>query len=225
MDRGLKILMAAGILLGGIMVASLFRHRMPRSAPPLADSYEQLVLRERIAPQVAGQTASDPPTARIGPDPVASHPVGKAGRSGTTLTGMGPGEPPPALARRYPSFREGSGSRWGTSMGLGLPRLDRSDQSPRTHKIVDGDTLGGLAERYLGNADRFLEIYEANRDLLPSPEVLPIGVELRIPPGRIEAASTPDLTSPRPLVPVPAGSAPLHDSPAASGDNGSSGAP
>ena len=61
------------------------------------------------------------------------------------------------------------------------PDSQRADEPVRTHKIVDGDTLADLAERYLGDADRYLEIYEANRDLLPSPGVLPIGVEIRLP--------------------------------------------
>jgi nucleoid-associated protein YgaU len=49
------------------------------------------------------------------------------------------------------------------------------------HRIVDGDTLAGLAQRYLGSSARFREIYDANRDQLPGPDLLPIGVEVRIP--------------------------------------------
>lgn len=55
-------------------------------------------------------------------------------------------------------------------------------QRPKTHKIVDGDTLEALAQLYLGDSSRSMEIYWANQDLLPGPEVLPIGVELEIPP-------------------------------------------
>jgi nucleoid-associated protein YgaU len=58
-----------------------------------------------------------------------------------------------------------------------------------------------LAERYLGDADRYLEIYEANRDLLPSPEVLPIGARLKI-PRRREGRAPADRGLQRPLVPV-----------------------
>lgn len=49
------------------------------------------------------------------------------------------------------------------------------------HRIADGDTLSGLAQRYLGSSKRFTEIFFANRDRLASPDLLPIGVELRIP--------------------------------------------
>jgi hypothetical protein len=53
--------------------------------------------------------------------------------------------------------------------------------APLEHKIADGDTLSNLAERYLGRADRYLEIYELNRPVLASPDLLPIGVTLKIP--------------------------------------------
>ena len=49
------------------------------------------------------------------------------------------------------------------------------------HRIRDGDTLSGLARRYLGSRDRYREIYDANRDRLKNPDLLPIGVEIRIP--------------------------------------------
>lgn len=49
------------------------------------------------------------------------------------------------------------------------------------HRLIDGDELRTLAERYLGSAERWREIFEANRDVLEDPEVLPLGVELSIP--------------------------------------------
>jgi LysM repeat protein len=52
----------------------------------------------------------------------------------------------------------------------------------RTHRVVDGDTLAKLAARYLGSSDRYGEIFAANRPLLSTPDLLPIGVELVIPP-------------------------------------------
>jgi hypothetical protein len=52
---------------------------------------------------------------------------------------------------------------------------------PRTHVVVDGDSLERLAGRYLDDSSRANEIYEANRELLASPDLLPIGAELVIP--------------------------------------------
>ena len=55
------------------------------------------------------------------------------------------------------------------------------EHGPRTHIIVDGDSLQKLAGRYLDDSRRSNEIYEANRELLASPDLLPIGAELVIP--------------------------------------------
>ncbi len=54
---------------------------------------------------------------------------------------------------------------------------------PQTHVVRDGDTLEGLAEYYLGDPERAIDIFEENRHLLPSPHLLPIGAELSLPPG------------------------------------------
>jgi nucleoid-associated protein YgaU len=59
---------------------------------------------------------------------------------------------------------------------------------PRMHIVVDGDSLERLASRYLSDPRRGREIYELNRDKLSSPDLLPIGVELKI-PDRVVAAS------------------------------------
>ena len=67
-------------------------------------------------------------------------------------------------------------------MAAPRPAATRLEESVRVHRIVDGDTLASLARRYLGDAARAGEIFEANRDVLPSPEALPIGAAVRIPP-------------------------------------------
>ena len=56
--------------------------------------------------------------------------------------------------------------------------------STRPHVVRDGDSLEDLAERYLGSRSRWNEIYEANRELLSNPELLPIGKTLQIPRSR-----------------------------------------
>ena len=58
------------------------------------------------------------------------------------------------------------------------PRRRRAVQ---THTIVDGDSLSSIAARYLGTPERYLEIYDANRERLPAPDLLPLGVRLLIP--------------------------------------------
>ncbi|MCG8586621.1 MAG: LysM peptidoglycan-binding domain-containing protein [Pirellulales bacterium] len=55
---------------------------------------------------------------------------------------------------------------------------------PRVRIVVDGDSLRSLAKRYLGDSDRYMEIYEANRDVLTSPDLLVIGMKLKIPTAK-----------------------------------------
>ena len=85
-------------------------------------------------------------------------------------------------ADSYPETNPPPSSQWGVSMDLVMPVTTATDDEPRRHKIVDGDTLPALAERYLGSAARANEIFDANRDVLPDPELLPIGAKLKIPP-------------------------------------------
>jgi len=54
-------------------------------------------------------------------------------------------------------------------------------QAERRHVVAEGETLFGLAVRYYGDGDRFVELYRANRRVLPSPDALSPGTELLIP--------------------------------------------
>jgi len=56
------------------------------------------------------------------------------------------------------------------------------EKPARLHIVRDGDTLERLARRYLGDADRYREIYAMNAEKLISPEVLPLGAKIKIPP-------------------------------------------
>ena len=51
----------------------------------------------------------------------------------------------------------------------------------REHRVRDGDSLESIAEKYLGNPLYAEAIYRANRSLLDSPDLLPIGSKLVIP--------------------------------------------
>jgi hypothetical protein len=47
--------------------------------------------------------------------------------------------------------------------------------------VQSGDTLSAVASKTLGSARKYEEIYEANRDVLATPDSLRIGMKLRIP--------------------------------------------
>jgi len=53
--------------------------------------------------------------------------------------------------------------------------------APRQHTVAEGDTLYGLAERYYGDGERFVDIYQSNRAVLKRPDRLDVGIVLVIP--------------------------------------------
>ena len=98
------------------------------------------------------------------------------------------GEPVPAgIVRPYPPSPLPSGT-----MRAAPARPAGRTTEPtgaRRHTVREGDTLFSLARGYYGDAERFGEIYRANRDVLQEPDPLPVGAELVIPgPASVEPA-------------------------------------
>ena len=62
-------------------------------------------------------------------------------------------------------------------------RYDTKESPARVvmHRIVDGDSLKKLAERYLHDESRYVEIFQANQHLLVQEDLLPLGERLLIP--------------------------------------------
>ena len=51
------------------------------------------------------------------------------------------------------------------------------------HTVASGDTLSKLAKAYLGDAGRYMDIFNANKDKLSNPDQINVGQKLNI-PGR-----------------------------------------
>jgi nucleoid-associated protein YgaU len=49
------------------------------------------------------------------------------------------------------------------------------------YEIVSGDTLGGIAKKFYGNASQYVRIFEANRDIIDDPNKIYPGQKIRIP--------------------------------------------
>jgi len=172
----MKLAAAAAVLLVGLGVALLFRHESSEGEHAAPPAREQLLLKPQQRPDSLPSLAW-PPGARSpgdqpsGPRPTVLRPQTEDGAPPTP--GHNPAESTPEAT-----------SRWGTSRGMSMEMLlprHNPPEGPRTHRIVDGDSLPALAERYLGSADRYPELFEANREVLSSPDVLPIGTRLLIP--------------------------------------------
>jgi len=60
-------------------------------------------------------------------------------------------------------------------------RIPEQTAAAVTHTVVSGDTLGKIAKKYLGDASRYPEIFEANKHQLSSPDAISVGQVLAIP--------------------------------------------
>ncbi len=52
---------------------------------------------------------------------------------------------------------------------------------PRTHVVRKGDTMISLARQYYGDPDKWTVIRDANREAVPNPDTMAVGVRLVIP--------------------------------------------
>ena len=172
--RKTRFLVVAAILTGGALAALPFRQPARIGVQMAASTVADITIRrkdvtalvsphEEFSPAIGLGHASTPVVELSGPVP-----------AGPDLDGLGP---PPELPTRFmPVSRREPVAPW------------RPDPPPkeavwRKHRLVDGDNLEALAERYLGSRERAREIFEANQSVLPARDLLPIGKTIRIPPA------------------------------------------
>ncbi len=53
--------------------------------------------------------------------------------------------------------------------------------SAKTYTVKSGDTLSKIAKEHLGNANAYMQIFEANRDQLTNPDQIKPGQVLKLP--------------------------------------------
>jgi LysM repeat protein len=56
-----------------------------------------------------------------------------------------------------------------------------SAPAAETYTVQSGDTLSGIAKKFLGNANAYMEIFNANKDQLSDPDKIKPGQVLKIP--------------------------------------------
>lgn len=194
MRKGKKLLLFVSLLATGTSIALFFRKDATQNETR-HEAAADFAFRERVERRVANDSAwaKAQGTRRVTPP----QPIARVPASASIP------EPATSASEHAPTF-----SRSNNPVGALLepvvalvsddpPSLTTGElQTPPTgeitmHRVVDGDTLSSLALRYLGKSDRYLELFELNRDVLASPDLLPIGVLLKIP-----GAASPTLENP-----------------------------
>jgi nucleoid-associated protein YgaU len=61
------------------------------------------------------------------------------------------------------------------------PQAVGTSGSSRTYTVKSGDTLSKIAKEHLGDANRYMKIFEANRDQLSDPDKIKPGQVLKLP--------------------------------------------
>jgi nucleoid-associated protein YgaU len=168
-------------MLIGLCAAWPFRQTYSRiPAPKSAAAPLELTLRRPDAPlELAPRTDISP---AVGLESIAGQSPSSAGRSLTSLktTDLANLAPPPALPVSFqPTTASPSSNDWRPEP---VVRATKPQGKPRPYRIRDGDTLERIAERLLGNRERATEIFEANREVLNRPDLLPVGVTIMLPP-------------------------------------------
>jgi hypothetical protein len=209
---------AVALVVLGVAVGAAYLLFGRRGAAPQSTGQSETADEARSrneSPRLGNVPLQVPPESGTSPaiglyDPAARDGEGVAPSGNVMPARLDRLEPTPELAARYRSFLDAPTSSTGDRIAdteekrstMAENRRLSSPQPARRHEIVDGDTLAELAQRYLGSSDRWTEIYQANRQALSDPELLPIGLELVIPgdsPSAVRDATTssPAQSSPR----------------------------
>ena len=197
MQRDLRIGLTLGILLVGVVGAFFFR-REPRAKTPdiQLKTAQELDDQIREKPRTPYLTGADLTGAELDDS-------GKtAARPRKKLTQTPPDfELPDFLHEDDADFQKSqlarrpaapSPIRFITGERASVPPAKKeANSSKRTHVIKSGETLTGLAARYLGSQLRSEEIFRANRKVLQDPNRLPVGATIRIPAAAPAATQAP----------------------------------
>ena len=60
--------------------------------------------------------------------------------------------------------------------------VDQSKPEAQFYTVVSGDNLSKISKHYYGDANKYMQIFEANKPMLSNPDKIYPGQMLRIPP-------------------------------------------
>lgn len=175
-----------------------FRHRQQTTARPIEDARTAQELehwerdsfdgyrsrRQTVAARKRQQEEQSAVTSRMSaPAPQLPEKLKQSTYTAVQETQVSP----PAAAADEPVFDDptvvGVGYELPATAAVSAePKINPADEPAyQEYQVQYGDTLSGIAERFLGAQSKYREIYEINRDRMRSPDTLAVGMRLRIP--------------------------------------------
>ena len=172
-----------------VVVTPQLSHASPvRSAPVTdhgTDASRSAAVPASVSPMTSPVASDDVERAAAAPPPTAG--MRYTVERGDDLWSLaerfyGEGREWRRIAAANPEVLTGGPDRLSPGWRLVIPDVDPSPGS-RGVVVKQGDTLSAIADRVLSDADRWPEVYEANRFQLDDPDDLPVGLTLML-PGR-----------------------------------------
>ena len=186
MSQLIKIVWLIVILTIGVLLSLPFRHSDGDSGVKRKRGWQEAVMPQpRVFLNVNPEWQKSPASGLVSDVSkrsmqVTTHPSLAAANQTEDVT-----TPLPNLPRVFPFISADLTDRLALALRKSQSRNSQKEDelrwNNRLHKISDGDTLPKLADRYLKNPERWREIYAANQDVLQDHEILPLGVEIKIP--------------------------------------------
>lgn len=221
-ERGAHQVGAAMAMPGPAVVASEAMHQpqaMPLPAAPAwppQDPPAEVPVAQSPAPPLRADYVPPPPPDRLPPVAAALQAEGP-GLNGTYRSTLDVPPPPLLDAQAAPP----PVAAWAAPAVARPAALPPADLVPATYVIHDGDDLTGISTRFYGHPGGAAAVWEANRDVIPDPNLLPIGTELRLPPAwtvggphaHASAASVRSIEPPHSPAAMPRPSAPAAPAP------------
>ena len=195
-----KLGLVLAVVATGLVAALPFQRDEPPDGTTVKASPKDLVLRRHVKLQIGPRNIDTQAAVRkrAGASANASKPAVIRSQTNEARSPVPSPPPTPVFSdqfRRLDNEPDGAGTDTPPTAKLLAtdspirragkpPGPDAADAAVMVrHRIADGDSLPELALRYMGDRRLYLELFEFNRDVLASPDLLPIGQAIKVPFG------------------------------------------
>jgi nucleoid-associated protein YgaU len=96
------------------------------------------------------------------------------------MRGRAPSEE--AKARVWTAVKQVDAAHTDVSLDLTVdPSLPTPKAAAQTYTVQAGDTLSKISKQFYGDANKYMKIFEANKDVLNDPNMIKVGQVLKVP--------------------------------------------